>query len=187
MNPLPSELTPALRDRRRALAASATGKVLDLGGWTDHLDSYRGADVDLLVGDDDGDGTADHRNIHRLAAGATALVDMDNGPYDTVLSLVRLPLVADASRFLATIRSLLADDGRLLLLEPGMPTTVGRVLAALGPLVRVSSGLHLDRDVAADVRAAGFFITDLDRFRVPRAAAPLPFIEARARVRPARS
>lgn len=189
MNPLPLELTPALRDRRRALAASATGRVLDLGGWTDHLGSYRGVDVDLLVTHLDGDGDPDHRDVHRLDVGADALLDRGAGSYDTILSLVRTPLVADTSRFLATIAALLAEDGRLFLLEPVRRNdTIGRALGALGPLVRATSGLHLDRDVAAEVRAAGFDITDLERFRVPTVAAPLrPFMEARARVRSPRS
>ena len=44
------------------------------------------------------------------------------------------------------------------------------------------TGLHLDRDVAQAVRAAGLFVTDLHRFEIASVAAPLrPFVEAWAR------
>lgn len=190
MNPLPLELTTALRDRRRDMAARATGRVLDLGGWADHLDSYSGADVDLLVEPGGREGAGDGRaHFRRLDAGLETLVDLGVDPYDTIVSLIRMPLVADLPRFLAAVATLLADDGWFLFLEPVKRTdTLGRVLAAWGPVVKATSGLHLDRDIAALVRRSGFEITDLHRFRVQSVAAPLrPFVEGRARLRPPRS
>ena len=189
MDPLPFELTPALRARRRSLAAIATGRVLDLGGWTDHLESYDDVDVDLLVSPDSRDGAGDPPRVRRLEAGVDALLDLGVEPYDTIVSLIRMPLVADLPRFLTTIGSLLVDDGRLLLLEPvHRADTIGRVLALWGPFVRATSGLHLDRDIATDVREAGFHVTDLHRFRVQSVSAPLrPFIEGQARLRLPRS
>lgn len=192
MNPLPLELTPALRERRRSLARSASGRVLDLGGWTDHLDAYADVDVDLLVapgeGGRSGDST-DSAHVRRLDAGVDALVGLGVEPYDTIVSLIRMPLVADLPRFLATVSTLLTDDGWFLMLEPVRRTdTLGRVLAVWDPLVRATSGLYLDRDIVGLVRVAGFEITDLHRFRVPSVSNPLrPFIEARARIRSPRS
>ncbi len=185
MNPLPFELTPALRARRRSLAAAATGRVLDLGGWTDHLDAFGDVDVDLLVTPGHRTGEADPSRVRRLDAGVDALLDLGSEPYDTVLSLIRMPLVADLASYLDAVRGLVADEGRLLILEP-VPRgdTLGRVLSAWGPLIRATQGLHLDRDVVTAVRDAGFVITDLHRFRVPSVSAPLrPFVEAHARVR----
>ena len=95
-----------------------------------------------------------------------------------------MPLVEDLPRFLATVLRLLRDDGHLLFLEPVRRTDlVGRALAAWGPLVRATSGLHLDRDLVTAIREAGFFVTDLHRFHVPSVAAPLrPFVAGQARV-----
>jgi hypothetical protein len=186
VNPLPLDLTTGLRDRRRDMAARAAGRVLDLGGWNDHLDSYSGADVDLLVEPGGRNGAGDGQpGVRRLDAGLEMLVDLGVEPYDTVVSLIRTPLVADLPGFLAAVAALLADDGWFLFLEPVKRTdTLGRVLAAWGPVVKATSGLHLDRDIAADVRRCGFEITDLHRFRVPSVAAPLrPFVDGRARLR----
>lgn len=183
MNPLPLELTPALRVRRRSLAAHAAGRVLDLGGWTDHLSAYSTREVDLLVGPTDHSEPEDQPGIRRLHAGIDGLVELEVEPYDTVLSLIRTPLVDDLSRFLEAVSRLLADGGRFLFLEPVRRTdAVGRLLAAWGPFVRATSGLYLDRDVVREVRDHGFVVTELDRFEVPSVSAPLrPFVEAQAR------
>lgn len=198
MNPLPIELAPALRDRRRAVAARTTGRVLDLGGWGDHLASYRlGAEVDAVTMlDRPGDvraGTGDHdpEGVTRLALGLDELAAGDHpegepGRYDAIVSLIRLPLVADLDRFLTVVDTLLADDGRLHLVEPVRRAgRLGRALVVGGRIGRAAGGLHLDRDLPAEIRARGYVVTDLERFDVPTLSAPLrPFVDAVAR-RPA--
>lgn len=190
MNPLPMELAPALRVRRRGVAARATCRVLDLGGWSDHLAAYpigrgvetvtmldRPGDVRAGGGGDDPDG------VTRVDAALDALRELGVGPFDTIVSLIRTPLVADLDRFLRTVTDLLAPDGRLLMLEPVCRSgRTGRMLAFGGRLGRVAGGLYLDRDLPAELRKRGLVVTDLDRFEVPTVSAPLrPFIDAAAR------
>ncbi len=190
MNPLPMELAPALRKRRSDLAAVARGRVLDLGGWSDHLDSYQIAgEVDsVTMLDRLGDiraGTAEYdpRGVVRVDVEPEELSELGHGPFDTIISLIRTPLVADLNRFLRTLTGLLADEGRLLFLEPVARTgRTGRLLALGGRLGRSVGGLHLDWDLPAEIRALGLTITDLQRFEVPTVSAPFrPFVEARVR------
>ena len=190
MNPLPMELAPALRKRRSSLAAVASGQVLDLGGWSDHLDSYQiSTEVDsVTMLDRLGDiraGTATHdpEGVTRIDAEPEELSELGHGPFDTIVSLIRTPLVADLNRFLRTLTELLADGGRLLFLEPvARAGRTGRLLALGGRVGRAVGGLHLDWDLPAEIRALGMTITDLQRFEVPTVSAPFrPFVEARVR------
>jgi hypothetical protein len=190
MNPLPMEAAPALGVRRRAVAEVATGRVLDLGGWGDHLTAYRLGDavesVTMLdrVGDiRAGSGKRDPEGISRLDAEAESLIGMGLGPFDTIVSLIRTPLVADLDRFLQTIDTLLAKDGRLHFVEPvRRDGRLGRLLAATGVVGRAVGGLHLDRDLPAEIRQHGLVVTDITRFEVPSLSAPMrPFIQAEVR------
>jgi len=190
MNPLPMKLAPALAARRKSVASKATGRVLDLGGWGDHLSHYRvGAEVDevmMLVRNGDlrgGDSSRDPEGVTRVDAGFDSLVKLGAGPFDTIVSLIRTPLISDFDRFIRIVDQLLSPDGNLLLLEPvRRHGRLGRMLKLSGSLVRATGGLHLDRDIPARLRESGFTVTDLDRFEVPTVSAPLrPFIEATAR------
>lgn len=190
MNPLPMEVAPALASRRRSVAQRASGRVLDLGGWADHLAAYPiGDGVDsVLMLDRSGDvragtGRGDPPGVTRLDAGVDTLADLGLGPFDSIVSLVRTPLVADLDLFLRTLLTLLAADGRLYLVEPvRRHGRLGHVVAFGGLLTRVAGGLHLDRDLPAELRARGMVVTDLVRFEVPTLSAPMrPFIDAVAR------
>lgn len=201
MNPLPKEFGSALHSRRNALASAARGRVLDLGGWSDHLGSYQiGTEVVsvTMLGSLGGDRAAGHdpRGVVRIDASPEQLADGGYGTFDTIVSLIRTPLVADFDRFLRTLILLLADEATLLFLEPvkrpgrtGRTRRTGRLLSAagrLGSAFRHSStvkGLYVDRDLPAAIRAGGLTVTDLWRFDVPNLSPPLrPFMEARARL-----
>ncbi len=176
--------------RRRSLAARARGRVLDLGGWADHLGAYRvGESVDSVVmldGPGDiraGTGRSDPPGVRRLEVGVDAVADVEPGAFDSIVSLVRTPLVADLDRFITTLTGLLDTEGCLYWLEPVRRAgRVGRVLALGGSLGRAAGGLHLDRDLPAELRARGLVVTDLSRFEVPTLSAPMrPCVEAVAR------
>ena len=146
------------------MAAKAEGRVLDLGDWDDHLEAYRsGAEV---------------REVVR----ATDPTEVDDGPFDTIVSFIRTPLVADFDGFLAALLHRLADDGRIALLEPVVRAgRTGRALAVGGRMAR-AGGYHLDRDLPHRIRRHGLVVTDLWRFEVPSLSAPFrPFVEVWAR------
>lgn len=189
MNSLPVELAPALRKRRSNMATEARGEVLDLGGWSDHLDSYIGSEVgSVTMLDRLGDiraGTSAHdpEGVTRVDVDPEQLSELGFGPFDTIVSLIRTPLVADLNRFLGTLAELLTDGGRLLFLEPvARAGRTGRLLAISGRLGRAVGGLYLDWDLPAEIRSLGMTTTDLERFEVPTVSAPFrPFVEMKVR------
>ena len=104
--------------------------------------------------------------------------------YDTVLSFMATPRVADLARFVAALERILADDGRIHMVEPSAPDVIAG-LAVLQPRRlrrRQSDGCRGDRDIVAALRSGGFTVTDLHR----REAASVPrrwrrYVELRAR------
>lgn len=184
------ELAPALRSRRRAIATRTAGRVLDLGGWADHLGDYRlGSEVESVTMLDRvtdvraGRGRSDPDGVTRIDATLDTVSEAGHGPFDSIVSLIRLPLVEDLDGFFETVFGLLADGGSLYFVEPVRRSgRTGRLLAMSGLVGRAAGGLHLDRDLPAEIRRRGMVVTDLARFEVPTVSAPLrPFIEAVAR------
>jgi len=159
---LPPELSSALAERRCSIAAAAEGRILDLGGWSDHLDMY--PEEPLLL-----------ENLDEL--------DGLDGEFDTIVSLVRTPLVVDLSVFIEGVVARLAPDGIIAFLEPTIrPGRTGDILRFGSRIQRAFGGLHLDRDIPNEFRDRKLFVTDLDRFEVASVAAPLrPFVAGRAR------
>ena len=83
--------------------------------------------------------------------------------YDTILSFMRTPQVADIEGFVAALEQILAEDGWICMVEPAA-TTAGptrRRLAAL--LGRRSPRRGADTDVVAALRSGGLFVTDIWR------------------------
>lgn len=159
---LPPELSAALAERRRTIAASAEGRVLDLGGWSDHLGHYP--------------------EKPRVLADLGELAEVE-GEFDTIVSLVRTPLIGELGEFLDALVDRLAPDGVIVFLEPTVrPGRTGHLLRLGGRLQRPLGGLHLDRDIPNEFRSRKLFVTDLHRFEVASIAAPLrPFVHGRAR------
>lgn len=153
-----------VRTRRRALAGRAWGRVLDLGGSEAHPSLWNG-----------------HRGAAastRESAGATTVLQgsadptlarLASGPdrFDTVVSVFQLASAPDLAATLHHIASVLAEDGQVLFLEPGrLPGFAGRTQRLLSPVMAVTTGWHVDRDVPMALRRAGLSITDLERRRV---------------------
>ncbi len=159
---LPPELSAALAERRRTIATTTAGRVLDLGGWNDHVSSYAGEPLML-------------EDLEQLA-------EID-GEFDTIVSLVRTPLVADMDEFISQMIDVLAPEGVIAFLEPTIrPGRTGELLRLGARLQRPFGGLHLDRDIPNEFRSRRLFVTDLHRFEVASVAAPLrPFVDGRAR------
>lgn len=154
---LPPEAQLLVRARRRALTRRGRGRLLDLGGADMHRSLWAGvADVsEATVLDGAGD--------PRLAELAAA-----DERFDTVISVFQLAASTDLDATLRSLRRMLADDGRLLFLEPaaqvGLP---GRLQRLVAPPLGGLTGWRADRDIPAELRAADLSVIDLRRHRVP--------------------
>jgi len=103
----------------------------------------------------------------------------------TVVSTLSLCAVPDLSEALARIRGELEPDGQLLFFEHVHTTgAMGRLQTLAAPAWRrFGPGCAIDRDLTGALRAAGFRITDCDRFTVP-ALSPLAQFVVEGRARP---
>ncbi len=134
--------------RRRRLLASARGRVLEIGGGIGRdLPDYPKVDSVTFVEPDEVD-------------------SLSPAVFDTVVCMLVLCTVDDLDGALRAIARRLAPDGRLLFLEHvrggGVTSVAQRVVRPAWQ--RFFAGCRPDRDTVAAVRAAGYLITDLDRF-----------------------
>ena len=103
--------------------------------------------------------------------------------YDTILSFMRTPQVADLDGFIAALEQILADDGWILMVEPsrtGNGPRRGWLRSRLGR--DRQSRDNGERDVVSALRAGGFTVTDLHRRELASAPARWRrYLEIRAR------
>ena len=146
-----------MRARRRALTRHGRGRLLDLGGADMHRTLWARADdvSDATVLDGVGD--------PRL----TALADAGER-FDTVVSVFQLAASADLGETLRSLRQVLADDGRVLFIEPGSQVGLpGRIQRLVTPPLHGLTGWRPDRDIPAELRISGLSVIDIRRHRVP--------------------
>lgn len=168
-----------LATRRRRLLAEATGRVLEIGGGTGaNLAHYRSVTSVTVV---EPDGAMRRRLQARLADAAVPVevhgcaiedADLPASSFDTVVCTLVLCTVADLPSALTSAHRLLVPGGRLLYLEhvasPGVRGAAQRLVTPVWK--RVVRGCHLDRDPLPAMRAAGFAVTDCERFALPLGA-----------------
>ncbi|MGC4897600.1 class I SAM-dependent methyltransferase [Micromonospora sp. DT31] len=113
-----------------------------------------------------------------VAAGLAEALPVPDGAADAVVLSLVLCSVSDPAVALREARRVLRPGGELRFYEhvvaetPGLRRVQRVVDATLWPLV--SAGCHTGRDTVAAIRAAGFTVTDLDRFRFPSTGVPAP-------------
>ena len=170
-----------LADRRRALLAGATGRVLEVGGGTGHNLPYYTAATEVVVLEPDG---AMRRHLEgrlgtcpvparMVAAGiddpGLEHLGVGEGSFDTVVCTLVLCTVPDDQAAAARIAGLLAPGGRVLFLEhvrgPGARGVVQHLVTPLWR--RVVPGCHLDRDPVIALRRAGLLPADYERVHLP--------------------
>ena len=86
----------------------------------------------------------------------------DGARYDTILSFMRTPRVADIEAFVAALEQILAEDGWICMVEP-TATGTGPIRRRLSALPGQRSRLSADTDVVAALRSGGLFVTDIWR------------------------
>ena len=95
----------------------------------------------------------------------------DGARYDTILSFMRTPRVADIEAFVAALEQILAEDGWICMVEP-TATGAGPIRRRLATLPgRLSPRRGAETDVVAALRSGGLFVTDIWRREAPSAPA----------------
>jgi len=122
-----------------------------------------------------------HRNLWARAAGVADVTVLDGvgdrrldalaaagERFDTVVSVFQLATSTDLSATLRSVRRVLADDGRVLFLEPGSQVGLpGRIQRLVAPPLGGLTGWRADCDIPAELRTGGLSVIDIRRHRVP--------------------
>jgi ubiquinone/menaquinone biosynthesis C-methylase UbiE len=172
-----------LREMRRELLASASGRVLELGAGTGHnLEHYTEAVKELVLTEPDPHMASRLRD--RLAsdpgrAGNPSVVEataeslpFDDGSFDVVVATLVLCTVENPQRAAAEVRRVLVEGGRLLYLEhvrssrPGLARWQDRLERPWGFF---AGGCHPNRPTDQLLADAGFWIDSLERTKLPKA------------------
>lgn len=101
--------------------------------------------------------------------GTAEAIPLPDAAVDHAVSAFTLCTIPDAARALAEVRRVLRPGGTFRFVEHGRSPEprVARWQDRLTPLQkRVAGGCHLNRDIEALIRGAGFRIERLDRFHV---------------------
>lgn len=162
-----------IKEERGRIVPRARGRVLEVGvGSGLNLAFYDPAKVTELCGVDPSTPLLDRARVRAGAveikstlvhASAEAL-PFDDASFDTVLVTYSLCSVTNVARALSEMRRVLRAEGQMLFIEHGLSPEpdVARWQRLLTPAWRrVGGGCCLDRDVRAELRAAGFFTADV--------------------------
>lgn len=168
-----------VRRQRRKVVPQAQGRVLEIGIGTGlNLEHYDKARVRAIVGLDPG------LEMHRLARKRVAQagipvelvglsaekIPFDAGTFDTVVVTYSLCTIPDPVAALREMRRVLKPGGRLLYCEHGRAPdeSVRRWQDRLTPMwSKLAGGCHLNRDIPALLREAGFASDDLETLYLP--------------------
>ncbi|WP_280336425.1 class I SAM-dependent methyltransferase [Nocardia wallacei] len=113
--------------------------------------------------------------------GAAEQLPFDEGEFDAAVACMTLCSVTDPAVALAELARVVKPGGRLRFFEhvrsesPRMRRVQRVVDATVWPLL--VGGCHTGRDLLSTLDAAGFTITEVDRFRFPDTAFPSPAAE----------
>jgi SAM-dependent methyltransferase len=166
-----------MAQRRRRLVAGLSGRVLEIGAGTGASFAHFPATVTEVVALEPEPFL--RGRAQQAAAGAPVRVRVLDSPaestpfedaeFDAALASLVLCSVSDPARALRELYRVLRPGGELRFNEHvrSRSQPVARVQRTADRLgwPRVSGGCHLARDTEASIRAAGFEITSLERYR----------------------
>ncbi|GAA0798683.1 class I SAM-dependent methyltransferase [Spirilliplanes yamanashiensis] len=166
-------------EHRHALLAGLSGRVVEVGAGNGRMFAHYPPAVTEVVAVEPeprlrSAATAAARRAPvpvRVVDGVAEHLPAADGEFDAAVAGLVLCSVADQRAALAEIHRVLRPGGRLRFLEhvaadtPGLRRAQRFADATLWP--RLFGGCHTARDTPAAVRAAGFTVDELHRFRFP--------------------
>ncbi len=157
---------------RQRVLSGATGRVLEIGvGSGPNLPFYPKQAMEII-------GLEPHSKLRAMASktgfrvvpGSAEAIPLDRASVDTVVTTWTLCSIPEIETALAEMRRVLRPGGKLLFVEHGLAPDA-RVQSwqhRLTPVwKRIAGGCHLDRDIPALIRNAGFEIGKLDAAHMP--------------------
>lgn len=169
---------PVSRQRAKVVPL-ARGRVLEIGiGSGLNLPHYDKSQVSEIIGLDPGTelhGLARKRSREagvevELVGLSAERIPFDDASFDTVVVTYTLCTIPDPVAALQEMRRVLRPDGRLLYCEHGLAPdeSVRAWQRRMTPAwAKIAGGCHLDRDIPALLRAAGFRLPDLQSLYLP--------------------
>ena len=145
-------------------------RVLEVGAGTGNMTRYLSAREQVVATDVDpkyvqmlGNTFANDPRVHacRFDLGVDATPDGLDGGFDTVLCLNVLEHVEDDAAALRRIYGVLADQGRVVLVVPAMPSLYGEIDRAIGHYRRYDRA-----DLAHKLESAGFVVEHTSTFNL---------------------
>ena len=176
-----------LEPRRAVLLAGLRGDVLEIGAGTGANFAHYPPEAHVTALEPDPFMAA--RARRKLAAAALASIEVREEPaeslpfadasFDAVVSTLVLCTVDDVTRSLAEIRRVLRPGGEFRFLEHVRAEGIfGRVQDVIQPVYGwCVAGCHSNRRTEDALRAAGFEVAPVERFRLP----PFPAVSGVAR------
>lgn len=163
---------PRLCPYRRRMIAAARGRVLEIGAGSGLNLPLYGARVERVEALDPSAALLQRARPRAAAAGlpvamvgaSAEQLPFGDAVFDTVVTSWTLCSIPDPRAALREMRRVLAPDGHLLFVEHGLAPdrAAARWQHALTPgWKRISGGCHLDRNMGALIRAAGFELMHL--------------------------
>jgi len=172
-----------LAERRRALLAAAHGRVVELGAGTGlNLAHYPPGGIEELVLVEPEEAMA-RRLRRRLASSPLPArvisargesLPLPDGHFDVAVATLVLCTVGDPTRTLSELRRVLRPGGRLLFLEHvrAEEPKLARWQDRIDPVwSRVAHGCHCNRATLGALERSGFAVREVERDRIPKAAA----------------
>ena len=173
-----------MRDARRSLLGSLSGRVLEIGAGTGlNAAHYPNAVTELVLTEPEEAMTRVLRGKPEAARATVVQASADalpfpDGHFDAVVGTLVLCSVPRPEAALAELRRVLKPGGRLVFMEHVRspdPRTARWQDRLNRPWRAINVGCNCNRDTAASIRAAGLEIVDLEtrRFeKMPRLASP---------------